>query len=565
MKPQSSGFSAEIQMNPSSSKQRPLAMRFHGKSSWILILLSAATIVESFAKDEQPGNHHGDQWLNHGGDLTNDRWARFEKRISISTVQKLNEKWTFTADSDVTATPSISDGMVYFPDWSGSLYAIKQKTGELVWKKNLTALAAASLGSGNRTLVSRSAPTIAGNRLLVSIYGPCAVIAVSRSKGEFLWSKLLDPHPYGIATMSGTEYEGYFYVGSSSTEETATDACCSFQGSFFKLDVESGKIIWRVPMLPDNGGRNDQYAGNGLWGSSPPIDVQRRNVYIATGNNYQTPEDVVQCELNYQNLTNPPIPDPCIVPDNHVESVLAINLDSGNITWARHLGGYDTWVITCSLPNNGSEVNCPTIPGPDYDFGEAPILLTIPSNRSYHGRDILVIGQKSGIVWALDRETGDTVWETQAGPGGPSGGSIWGITTDGERVFTNIVNGLRKNFTLVPSTEVIDTGGWVGLNATSGQVLWSTASDLNPAPLTHANGVVFGGSTVGVVILDAQSGQILRSIPTNGSIYGGPSVSEGCSLQPVGLSPVAIAGGQFANITVRPGNSVVSLCAPTMG
>ncbi|KAL3688645.1 hypothetical protein R1sor_014954 [Riccia sorocarpa] len=505
------------------------------------------------------------QWLNHGGDLTNDRWARFEKQISVSTVQKLNEKWAFSADSDVTATPSISDGMVYFPDWSGSLYAIKQKTGELVWKKNLTALAAASLGSGNRTLLSRTSPTIAGDRLLVSINGPCAVVAISRSEGDFLWSKVLDPHPYGLVTMSGTEYEGFFYIGSSSGEEgrAASTTCCSFQGAFFKLDVKSGEIIWWVPMLPNNGGRRDQYAGNAIWGSSPSIDVQRRDVYIATGNNYRTPDEVAQCELNYRNLTNPPIPDACIVPDNHVESVLAINLDSGNITWARHLGGYDTFVATC-ISRNGSIINCPPVPGPDYDFGEAPILLTIPSNSSYHGRhgkDIVVIGQKSGIVWALDRETGDTVWETQAGPGGTQGGSFWGITTDGQRIFTNIVNSQRKNFTLVPSMTVIYTGGWVGLNASSGQVLWSTRGDFTPAPLTHANGVVFGGSLSGVVTLDAQSGRILRSIPTNGSLYGGPSVSQGCLLQPVGLGNTA---AQFLNYTTRPGNSVVSLCASTM-
>ncbi|KAL3697067.1 hypothetical protein R1sor_011143 [Riccia sorocarpa] len=91
--------------------------------------------------------------------------------------------------------------------------------------------------------------------------------------------------------------------------------------------------------------------------------------------------------------------------------------------------------LTCSIPQNGSKVTSPPILGPDYDFGAAPVLLTIPSNSSYHGRhgrDIVVTGQKSGIFWALDRETGDIIWET----------------------------------------------------------------------LTHANGVVFGGSASGVVILD---------------------------------------------------------------
>ncbi|KAL3697167.1 hypothetical protein R1sor_011243 [Riccia sorocarpa] len=545
-------------------------MYLYGKSPWILILLltSMSGVWKSCARLEQRENYHGDQWLSHGRDLTNNRWARYEKQISVATVQQLKKKWTFTTDGDATATPSVTDGVVYFPDWAGSLYAVKQNTGELVWKKNLTALAAASLGSGNKTLLSRSTPTIDGDQLLVGIFGPCAVLALNRSDGALLWSKVLDPHPYGVVTMSGTVYEGYLYIGSSSGEEGSTTTCCSFQGAFFKLDIKSGAVVWRVLMMPDNGGRSDQYAGNGLWGSSPPIDVRRREVYIATGNNYQTPEEVVQCELNYRNLTNPPIPDPCIDPDNHLESVLAINIDSGNITWAHRLGGYDTWIITCTIPLPGY-VNCPPIPGPDYDFGEAPLLLTIPTNKSYHGnhgRDIVVVGQKSGIVWALDRVTGETVWETQAGPGGTSGGSTWGITTDGQRVFTMIVNNFRENFTLVPSTTVITSGGWVGLNASSGQVLWSTASpngELNPAALTHANGLVFGGSTSGMVILDSRSGEILRSVPTNGSVWGGASVSRGCSFQPVGLTPTSAAVAVISNRTVLHGNSVVSLCSPS--
>ncbi|KAL2644014.1 hypothetical protein R1flu_011601 [Riccia fluitans] len=538
---------------------------FAGRATLVLTLLfTLSGVHEAWARHPHPPDQYDDQWLNHGRDLSNNRWARFEKKISTLSAKHLTERWIVNTEGDVTATPSIADGIVYFPDWSGAVYAVKQRTGEVVWKRNLTSLAAEFFGTGNRTLLSRSSPTIAGDRLLVGIYGPCAVVALNISTGALQWGKLLDPHPYGIVTMSGTAYEGYLYTGSSSSEESATDICCSFQGAFFKLDISSGEIVWKIPMLPDNGGRIDQYAGNAVWGSSPPIDVTRRLVYIATGNNYRTPEEITQCELNYRNQTDPPIPDPCIEPDNHVESVLAIDIDTGSISWARHLGGYDTWVITCRIPVPGSLVNCPTIPGPDYDFGEAPMLLTIPTtggnNASADGfRDVVVVGQKSGIIWALDRVSGQVIWDTPAGPGGNLGGSIFGMTTDGLRVFTNIVNVEGQNFTLAPGTTVINGSGWVGLNATTGQVLWSTANPSigwsTPA-LTHANGVVFGGSAVntstgsGIVALDAKVGKILKFIATNEPVYGGPSVSGGCAFQPLGIRYVR-------------SSSVLALCAPS--
>ena len=59
-----------------------------------------------------------------------------------------------------------------------------------------------------------------------------------------------------------------------------------------------------------------------------------------------------------------------------------------------------------------------SVSGPDLDFGSPPMLARTPA-----GRDILVIGQKSGIGWALDPDkSGEVVWEYRAGRGGVLGG-----------------------------------------------------------------------------------------------------------------------------------------------
>lgn len=184
-----------------------------------------------------------------------------------------------------------------------------------------------------------------------------------------------------------------------------------------KVDIKTGRIKWRTKMLPDNGGKGNLYSGAALWGSSPAVDVKRNLVFIATGNLYSVPPDVQACQLREANKTVPDIPDPCIRAGDYSESILALDLDTGKIVWAHHLGGVDVWNIACL--SGLSQPNCPPASGPDYDFGEAPMLITVRGNKSRESRtgddkewqDIVVAGQKSGFVWALDRDDGHIVWD----------------------------------------------------------------------------------------------------------------------------------------------------------
>lgn len=120
------------------------------------------------------------------------------------------------------------------------------------------------------------------------------------------------------------------------------------------------------------------------------------------------------------------------------------------------------------------------------------------------------------------------------GPGGKFGGGIWGSSTDGIRVYTNIINDGRLNFTLTPSGQVTNAGAWVSLDAKTGRVLWSTANPknaLNNGPVTTANGVLFAGSTHAsgpIYAMDVGTGNILWSYDTGATVYGGVSVSDGC-------------------------------------
>ena len=78
--------------------------------------------------------------------------------------------------------------------------------------------------------------------------------------------------------------------------------------------------------------------------------------------------------------------------------------------------------------------------GPDFDFGNSAILATLPG-----GRELLVIGSKSGIGWAVDPDRkGAVVWQYRAGQGSALGGMEWGSAVDGELVYFPVSDVLGK-------------------------------------------------------------------------------------------------------------------------
>jgi len=135
-----------------------------------------------------------------------------EKKISVETVSNLSLKWKFKAGQDITATPAIFDGILYFPSWNGNIYAVRTEDGSLVWKQNLqnlTGVSATGFVPGVNWTVSRATPTIADHGLvLFGIYGPALVIALKRSTGELVWNTRLDSHNTSAISTSGTYYNG---------------------------------------------------------------------------------------------------------------------------------------------------------------------------------------------------------------------------------------------------------------------------------------------------------------------------------------------------------------------
>src|SRR5450755_3664127 len=78
------------------------------------------------------------QWRSAGQSSNNSRSQPDERQISRENVNSLRVKWAFTTGGDVSATPTVADHVVYFPDWAGNLYAVEQGKGQLIWERKIS-------------------------------------------------------------------------------------------------------------------------------------------------------------------------------------------------------------------------------------------------------------------------------------------------------------------------------------------------------------------------------------------------------------------------------------------
>jgi polyvinyl alcohol dehydrogenase (cytochrome) len=475
--------------------------------------LCAAASPSAFAQ--------GALWTSFGQNTANTRYQATETGISVASVSRLGVKWVFTTEGDVSATPAVDGARVYFPDWKGNLYAVDRRTGQLVWKASIPAI------TGIPGDKARATPTVESGKLIIGTQGPFGgggkLLAFDKNTGVVLWATQLDNHPAAIVTQSATVAGGVVYVGVSSQEEGIAAlvpeyTCCSFRGSLLALDLDTGAILWRTFMLPQG------YTGAALWGSMPVVDNKRGQLYVATGNNYSVPPEVLQCVA--QAAGSPEATRACIAPDDHFDSVLAVDLKTGAVRWATKMLPYDAWTVDC-IPGFGNLAECPNPAGPDYDFGQGPSLY-----KTRNGRELLGAGQKSGQYWALNPATGAVVWVTQAGPGGTAGGLQWGSSVDGARVYTANANSNNKSWTL-PDGSATTTGVWSGLDAATGQLLWQTVpspAGSTSGPTSTTNGVVFACALdpLGTMYaMNGATGQVLWTFTSGGSCLSGAAITQG--------------------------------------
>lgn len=468
-------------------------------------------------------------WPMGGQNYSNTRNNPAQAKVSAANAGNLAIKWTITTHGDVSATPAVVGGAMYFPDWGGYITKADAKTGQVIWSKKLS-----DYGYNPASdLVSRTSPAVVGNVVYIGDQGggsnvapvPGRLLALDAKSGTLLWSTVVNPHPFSIVTQSPIVHNGTVYVGAASAEENNAAfipgyVCCTFRGSFSAINATTGQIKWTTYMVPDNGGQPGGYSGAAVWGSTAALDAAAGTVYLTTGNNYAIPDAAKTCQ------DNGGTPAECLSPADHIDAIVALNAATGAIRWATGVQGFDDWIVSC-IPDIAPNP-CPTAtPGPDFDFGSGPALFTV---RTATGatRKLAGAGAKSGIYWALDATTGQIVWSTQAGPGSTLGGIQWGSATDGKRIYIAEAN---SGFLPYPGNASLPhTGSWAALDPATGAILWQTpdpSGSFDTGAVSVSNGVLYTGSMSGhMYALNAATGAVLKDIAGEGSSNAGPAIGN---------------------------------------
>lgn len=425
----------------------------------------------------------GPRWNGWGADFSNSRFQPAAMAgLTQDQVPRLQLKWAFgfPGASAANAQPTIVGGLVFVGGGDRKVYALHAKSGCTRW--------VFATEASVRTAIS-FAP-ISGKDRFGVFFGDvdANAYAVNATTGALVWKTKVEDHPAAQIIGAPTLYSGVLYVPVSSNEEMTgsrpTYQCCTFRGSVAALDAATGRQIWKAYTIPEpprpttrNAIGTQLYGPSGaaVW-SAPTVDVQSGVLYVATGNSYSNP------------------------PAETSNAVLALDLATGRMLWHRQATAKDSFVISCF---GADKTNCPEDHGPDHDFGQSPILVTLRN-----GQRELVIGQKSGVVHALDPDQeGKILWQTRIGKGGALGGIVWGSAADQDRVY--VANSDLRVFSdggtwrLNPDAG----GGLFALDLASGKISMqvppvpcgsrSQCSPALSAAVTVIPGVVFSGAVSG--------------------------------------------------------------------
>ena len=428
-----------------------------------------------------------------GANLEN---GRFQARpgLAAKDLARLEVKWAFGFPGAVAVfgQPTVVGGRVFVGSQNGHVYSLDARTGCYYWDF------AADTGVRTAITVTRM------GKSYVALFGDRRgnVYSVDVATGKANWKVTPDSGPRTGITGAPALFEGKLYVPISGGDDSAaTDPkyeCCKGRGAVIALDAASGRTLWTTYTIDDARPLARNAIGTQMWGpsgvsiwASPTIDVKRRLLYVGTGDNHSAPATPTS------------------------DAVLALSLDTGKIVWSRQLLAGDMGNAACLSTDKS---NCPEPHGPDYDLGTSANLITLPD-----GKRVLAIGQKSGMVWALDPDAeGRIVWSTRVGAGGVLGGVQWGTATDGKNVYAAVSDiafvRLVLGQPLVPDPD--KGGGLHALRVDTGATVWSAspakacANRVNCSPAQSAAVT----ATPDFVLSGAVDGHIRAYATANGAV-----------------------------------------------
>jgi alcohol dehydrogenase (cytochrome c) len=469
------------------------------------------------------------EWTTYSGSFASHRFSPL-RQISASNVSQLRPAWVYQppGTGSIESTPLVANSVMYVTWGPTGVAALDVKSGKSLWE--WTRPIAASVLNLGFPRVNRGV-AILGSALYVGTLDGY-LVALDAQSGTERWIVHVGENPTGHSiTAAPLAVDDKVIVGVSGGE-------AGIRGFLDAYDAKTGKQVWRFWTIPSPGepgsdtwpGDSWVHGGGATW-LTGSYDPQLKLLYWGTGN---PGPDWNGDSRSGDNL--------------YTSSLVAIDVATGKARWHFQFTPHDVH---------------------DWDANQIPVL--VDSEIGGRARSLVVMANRNGFFYALDRQTGEYL------RGVPYARQTWATGLD-ERGRPILVPGMEPSdkgtlvypslqgatnwaspsyspvtgFLYVPVREMgsiyyktpaeyrpgtyftggsekrLDEESWGAVRALdvkTGERVWDFAL---PSPtwagvLSTAGGLVFSGSNEGnFFALDARTGKPLWQFQTGGAIRSGP-------------------------------------------
>ncbi len=373
-------------------------------------------VTDAMLQDPAPGD-----WLTWR--RTPDGWGYSPlDQIDRDNVGELRMVWTRALGAgSQQGTPLAYGGVLYMPNPRDVIQAIDAVTGDLLWEyrrerpDDLDDHVAAGLSEAKRNIA------IYGD-LIVSTSADDYAYALDAATGRLAWeTQILDYRVNPAHQSSGPIVAGGKAVsGRGCMPEGGPEACV-----VVAHDARTGEEVWRTRLIPAPGEPGDETWGGvpfeerrhvGAW-MVPSYDPALNLVYVGTSVTSPAPKFLLGGAENQHLYHN---------------STLALDADTGEIRWYyQHLN--DHWDL--DHPFERLLVDTAVAPDPSAVSWINPRLQPGDVRQVVTG-----IPGKTGVVYTLDRATGEFLWATPTitqNVIADIDGATGAVTESAELVFTS--------------------------------------------------------------------------------------------------------------------------------
>jgi alcohol dehydrogenase (cytochrome c) len=513
----------------------------------------AQTATISPVTDAMLANPPEADWLMWRRTLNNWGYSPLSQ-VSRRNVGELQLVWSRALTEGVQeGTPLVHDGVMYFPNPNDVTQAYDAVTGDFLWEYRRPVPDDVGdyfpAASTNRNLA------IHGNLILDNGADGYAY-ALDAKTGELVWETFILDYRHGAKNSSGPIVaNGKVISGRSCEPEGGPEACV-----ITAFDAATGKELWRTHTIPKPGEPGDESWGDvpyeqrwhvGMW-MVPSYDPELNRIYVGTSVTAPAPKFMLGGNREQHLYHN---------------STLALDGDTGKIVWYfQHV--VDHWDL--DHPFERLLVDTAVAPDPN------EVRWINPRVRSGEVRKVITgIPGKTGLVYTLDRETGQFLWAretteqnviedinvesgaatvnpdkvfTRAGqtalvcpsarggknyPSGtysPATGLMYyplvntcaEVTSTSEKQSVDELYAIRTNVQITPGTE--NVGTLQAISVQTGKTAWKVEQrSAILSVMSTGGGLVFGGDANGRFrAYDDRTGAVLWEVNLNSPVNGYP-------------------------------------------